>query len=249
MHNAAFAALGIDAVYVPMETTDAHEFLACAEALGVRGASVTAPLKTAWASCGVALDEIAMMAGAANTLCRSPQGWEATNFDLAGFIAPLAERVVALRDADSVVLGAGGAARAASLALKTAGARVRISARRPEQATALAAELGVNATPWPPDPGWDLMVNATPVGTWPSDESPVARDALRGGRVYDLVYHPRETTLLRWARERGIPTIDGLEMLVAQARRQFERWTGVEAPAQVMQAAADTFLETHGHSL
>jgi len=138
MHNAAFGALGIDAVYVPMATTDAREFLACAEALGVNGASVTAPLKTAWASCGVHLDEIARLTGAANTLSRSRDGWEATNFDLAGFLAPLAERVVTLDDANCVVLGAGGAARAAALALKSIGARVRISARRPERATPAA---------------------------------------------------------------------------------------------------------------
>lgn len=248
MHNAAFGALGIDAVYVPMATTDAREFLACAEQLGVKGVSVTAPLKTAWVSCGVELDEIARMAGAANTLTRSAQGWDATNFDLAGFIAPLAERVVTLHDADCVVLGAGGAARAAGLALKSIGARVSLCARRPERARVLAAELGVEATPWPPAPGWNLLVNATPVGTWPNDESPVPRELVQGGRVYDLVYHPRDTRLLRWARERGLPTIDGLEMLVAQARRQFERWTGVEAPRQVMQTAAETFLETHGHS-
>jgi 3-dehydroquinate dehydratase / shikimate dehydrogenase len=248
MHNAAFGALGIDAVYVPLATTDAREFLACAEALGVNGASVTAPLKTAWASCGVRLDEIARLAGAANTLSRSRDGWEATNFDLEGFLAPLAERIVTLDGASCAVLGAGGAARAAALALKSIGARVRISARRSERASALAAELGVESTPWPPAPGWDLLVNATPVGTWPTDESPVARDSLQGSRVYDLVYHPRETRLLRWASELGIPTIGGLEMLVAQARRQFERWTGVEAPTEVMQIAAETFLEAHGHS-
>jgi 3-dehydroquinate dehydratase/shikimate dehydrogenase len=249
MHNAAFGSLGIDAVYVPMATTDAREFLACADALGVLGASVTAPLKTAWAACGVELDDVAQEAGAANTLTRSRQGWEATNFDLAGFMAPLAASDVNLRGADCVVLGAGGAARAAGLALKGAGARVRVSARRRERAEALAAELRVEPTAFPPESGWDLLVNATPAGTWPNAESPIPRDALRGGRVYDLVYHPRETTLLRWAREQGLPTIDGLAMLVAQARRQFERWTGVEAPQQVMQAAAETFLETHGHSL
>ena len=249
MHNAAFGALGIDAVYVPMATTDAREFLACAEALGVNGASVTAPLKTAWAAGGVQLDDVARLAGAANTLIRSREGWEGTNFDLAGFIAPLAERVVTLHGANCVVLGAGGAARAAALALKSIGAHVRIAARRPERAAELAVELGVNSSPWPPAPGWDLLVNATTVGTWPNDESPVGRESLQGKRVYDLVYHPRETRLLRWARELGIPTIDGLEMLVAQARRQFERWTGVEAPTEVMQTAAETFLETHGHSL
>lgn len=248
MHNAAFGALGIDAVYVPMATTDAGEFLACAETLGVAGASVTSPLKTAWATCGVELDEVARRVGAANTLTRSHQGWEATNFDVAGFMAPLLETGVNLRDAVCLVVGAGGAARAAGLALKGGGARVRISARRSERAEALAAELGVEPAAWPPAPNWDLLVNATPVGTWPNAESPIPIEVLRGGRVYDLVYHPRETTLLRWARERGLPTIDGLAMLVAQARRQFERWTGVEAPLQVMQSAAEMFLETHGHS-
>ena len=246
MHNAAFGALGIDAVYVPLATKNASAFLSCANALGVQGASVTAPLKTSWEACGVALDDVARNAGAANTLSRTQDGWTATNFDLDGFIAPLVSRGITLRDADCVVLGSGGAARAAVVALQQSGARVSVCARNSERAIALAAELGAGVTAWPSQPGWKLLVNATPVGTWPDDASPVSRELLQGQWVYDLVYHPRETPLLRMARERGISTIDGLEMLVAQARRQFELWTGCEAPGDVMQAAAESFLETHG---
>ena len=247
MHNAAFAHLGIDAVYVPLATTNPREFLACAEALGVEGASVTAPLKTVWAECGVELDDMARTVGAANTLGRNGRGWSATNFDLAGFLAPLEARAVELRGADCVVLGAGGAARAAARALRDSGATVRVAARHIQRATALAGELGVAAASWPPPPGWDLLVNATPVGTWPSDDMPIAREAIQGRRVYDLVYHPRETAFLKAAQANGLETIDGLEMLVAQACRQFELWTGCEAPKDVMHAAAESFLETHGH--
>lgn len=248
MHNAAFAALGIDAVYVPLASTNAAQFLACADALGVQGASVTAPLKTSWGACGVDLDDLAQRGGAANTLRRAHDGWRATNFDVEGFLTPLAARRVPLHGADCVVLGAGGAARAAVLGLKQSGGRVRIAARQRERAETLATALGTGTTAWPPEPGWDLLVNATPVGTWPDDASPIGGELLQGTWVYDLVYHPRQTRLLRMAQERGLSTIDGLEMLVAQARRQFELWTGCEAPGEVMQAAAESFLETHGHS-
>jgi shikimate 5-dehydrogenase len=102
----------------------------------------------------------------------------------------------------------------------------------------------VEASAWPPRTGWDLLVNTTPVGTWPRvDEAPIDRAAVAGGTVYDLVYNPRETTLLTWAREAGAETIGGLDMLVGQACLQFEWWTGREAPADVMAAAAEAFIQ------
>lgn len=243
MHNAAFASLGMDAVYVPLETADGDEFLAVAEAFGVAGASITAPLKTAMFDRVAARDELSDRTGSVNTLRRGATGWDGRNFDVAGFLAPLRRRAKPLAGARAVVLGAGGSARTACWALKQEGAAVAVAARQPAKAEALAAEIGVGTSPWPPAAGWDLLVNTTPVGTWPrTDDAPIERAAVAGGTVYDLIYNPRETTLLEWAREAGAETIGGLDMLVGQACLQFEWWTACEAPAAVMEAAADAFI-------
>lgn len=243
MLNAAFAATGIDAVYVSMETRTAAEFLTVANAFGVAGASVTAPLKTAWAALGVAVDEAGRQIGAVNTLKREGGAWRGRNFDVDGFLAPLKRRGHGLRGYRAVVLGAGGAARAVAWALKHEGARVEIAARRPDAARDLAAHVGIEAVSWPPEAGWDLLVNATPVGTWPdADKAPLGPESVRGRVVYDLVYNPPETTVLGHARAAGAETIGGLEMLVAQAEEQFTFWTDLPVPAGVMERAARAFL-------
>jgi 3-dehydroquinate dehydratase/shikimate dehydrogenase len=244
MHNCAMAALGLDAVYVPLETADALEFRRVAEALGVAGASVTAPLKQALLAEGVDADELTGRIGALNTLKRVDGGWHGRNFDVAGFLTPLDRRSSRFRGARVVVLGAGGAARGVVWAMKTHGARVEISARRPEEASRLARELRASVSAWPPLPGWDLLVNTTPVGTWPTvGESPIDRSALGGGLVYDLVYNPLDTQLIKDARAAGIATIAGIEMLVAQACRQIEWWTGQDAPTAAVERGALEFLE------
>ena len=244
MHNAAFEALGIDAVYAPIETDDAAALLEVADAFGIDGVSVTAPLKRAWGPLGVTIDERGAAVGAVNTLSRLDGRWSATNFDVDGFLAPLRGRGVVLRGSRAVVLGAGGAARAAVWALTREGARVEVSARQSGEATTLAAGFGASVGAWPPAPGWDLLVNATPVGTWPVvDAAPIPRAAVSGRVAYDLVYHPRRTQLLTWAGETGAATIEGLDMLVAQAALQFEHWTRQPAPREVMRDAAERFLE------
>jgi shikimate dehydrogenase len=107
----------------------------------------------------------------------------------------------------------------------------------------LAEKFGVETIEWPPSPGWDLLVNATTAGMWPeTGDAPLDRALVSGPRVYDLVYNPPETTLLRWAREAGAETIGGLEMLVGQACHQFEWWTGRPAPKAVMARAAREFV-------
>jgi 3-dehydroquinate dehydratase / shikimate dehydrogenase len=247
MHNAAFAAFGMDAVYLPLETNSAAEFFGVAEAIGLAGASVTIPLKRVLLTASVEADSVTQGIGALNTLRRGPRGWEGRNFDVAGLLAPLQARGLELRGRQAVVLGAGGAARAAVAALRSAGADVGVAARRAEAARALADELDARALGWPPEPGWDLLVNATPVGMWPRvDRSPVEESALRsadGKVVYDLVYNPPLTRLLRLAAAAGARPIGGLEMLVAQACRQFEWWTGRDAPREVMAGAARAFVE------
>jgi 3-dehydroquinate dehydratase / shikimate dehydrogenase len=246
MHNAAFVQLGLDAVYLPLETAGADDLFRLADELPLVGVSVTIPLKQSLLTSSVIVDDLARRIGALNTLKRTADGWEGRNFDVAGFLAPLDERTVRLNGRRAVVLGAGGAARAAVSGLSAHGAEVEISARRFDAARALAAEFHVGATAWPPATEWDLLVNTTPAGMWPDvDSAPVPLQQLRrltGKLVYDLVYNPAETTLLRHARSEGAETIGGLEMLVSQACRQFEWWTGRQAPRAVMEEAAERFL-------
>jgi 3-dehydroquinate dehydratase/shikimate dehydrogenase len=244
MHNPAFAALGLDAIYVPLETADAGEFLSVGDAIGLQGASITAPLKTPLHARVPSADELSARIGAINTLRRRPDdGWEACNFDAAGFFSPLEARAAALTGARAVVLGAGGSARTVVWTLQRAGAEVEVAARRRDRAEALAAEFGVRAVGWPPAPDWDLLVNTTPVGTWPAvRESPLAAADVRGRLVYDLVYNPPETTLLRHARAAGAEVIGGLEMLVSQAGHQFRWWTGRDAPLATMESGARAFI-------
>ena len=242
MHNAAFAAAGLNAVLVRLETGDAAEFLKVADAFGVAGAAITAPLKSAFGN--VRGDDDVAGIGALNTLRRGDDGWEARNFDVAAFLAPLARRGMTLRGRRAVILGAGGAARAAAWALSSAGADVALSARQPAAATRVARDLHLRTTSWPPAGAWDMLVNATPVGTSPAvADRPIDVARVRAGTVYDLVYNPERTALLGDARAQGAETIGGLEMLIAQACSQFEWWTGRPAPAGVIEAGARAAIQ------
>jgi 3-dehydroquinate dehydratase/shikimate dehydrogenase len=243
MHNAGFSGAGLDAVYVPFESDAADDLLALADRLCIQGWSVTAPLKRRFADLISNQDAACRHAGALNTLKRTLGGWEATNTDLEGFLAPLA--ATELRGLRCTVLGAGGAARAVVAALRGRRAVVTVSARRADEAARLAGPDG-KAEPYPPPAAsWDLLVNATPVGTWPRhEETPVPADRLEGGGiVYDLVYNPPETRLLREAASAGCRTIGGLAMLVAQAERQFEWWTGRAPDPGVFRRAAEAGFE------
>ncbi len=240
MHNAGLAALDRDAVYVPVEAADADDLRRLAEDLSVVGLSVTAPFKEGVLGFADTRDPLVQRVGAANTLRRVGDGWEARNTDVAGFLAPLAAygRLAGRR---ATVLGAGGAARGVAVGLSDQGARVSVCARRVERAREVAAVVGGDAVPFPPEAGsWDLLVNTTPIGTAPhGDESPVPATCLTGGRlVYDLIYNPDPTRLMRDARAAGCETIGGLDMLVAQALDQFEWWFGERPSAEVFRAAA-----------
>lgn len=247
MFNAAFSRAGIDAVYLAIETRDAGAFRRTAEAFGIEGASVTAPQKRAWISLADSVPRDVGAIGSLNTVKRTAAGWEARNFDAAGLLTPLRSRAVPLRHRRVAVLGAGGAARTVTHTLASEGAEVFVCARRPDQAAELARAAGVQTVGWPLSGSFDLVVNATPVGTSPhTEESPVPAAALSAALVYDLVYNPIETRLLRDARLAGIPGIGGLEMLVAQAELQFDYWIGRQAPAGVMEAAARAFVSAAG---
>jgi len=242
MHNAAFAAAGIDAAYVPLSTDDFADFLAYADAMGFEGASVTIPFKLDALRAAAVQTPLAAAVGAANTLRRRVDGtWDATNTDVDGFLAPLEPLFPkGLAGVRVAVLGAGGSARAVVAALASRGARVAVHARRIEQAAEVAAAFGASPAALPPAPGsWDLLVNCTPLGgANRRHESPMAGAPIDGRAVYDLTYGDGDSALVADARRAGRVVLDGLPMLIAQAERQFQWWTGQRPEPGIMQAAA-----------
>ena len=249
MHNAAFHAARLDAVYLPLAAADFEDFLTFADAAGLAGVSVTAPFKVNAFERADECDPASRRIQSVNTLRRDGAKYLGCNTDVTGFLAPL-ESVMQMRGARAVILGAGGAARSVSVGLTSAGMHVAIAARRQLQAQAVATLTGAAVAPWPPDPAsWDLLVNATPVGTSPNSGASPLPDGYpfpSGGLVYDLVYNPPKTKLLDEAAKAGCRTIGGLDMLVAQAQAQFEWWTGRRPSDRVMRDAALARLATEG---
>jgi 3-dehydroquinate dehydratase/shikimate dehydrogenase len=239
MHNAAFAATDIDGVYLPLPAVSADDFVTFGRALGVKGASVTIPHKVTLFDRVDEIDAVAGRIGAINTIRVIDGRWIGGNTDVEGFLQPLVERFDP-KGLKASILGSGGAARAVAVALSSSGCRVRVHARNRAHAEEMGAITSAEVGSYPPEPGsWDLLVNCTPVGMYPrADETPIDAANLTGRYVYDLVYNPTGTRLLRDAARAGCQTIGGLEMLVAQAQGQFHWWTGVRPPAAIMRQAA-----------
>jgi 3-dehydroquinate dehydratase / shikimate dehydrogenase len=236
MHNAGFAARDINAAYVPLHAATAEDFATYGREFGVSGVSITAPFKVSLMRHVDRIDPIAQRVGAINTIVVQDGRWSGTNTDVHGFLTPLAGRL-ALKGIRASILGAGGAARSVAIALADQGARVTVCARRPEAARAIADLVGGQVGDFPPRAGsWDVLANAIPPSDPPAN--PIAGAPLDGEIVFDLVYVPRETPLLADARADGCLTIGGIEMLIAQAERQFELWTGEAPPAGLFAAAA-----------
>jgi shikimate dehydrogenase len=231
-------------VYLPLRAVDVDDFAAFARGIGLKGASVTIPFKVALYEHVDEAYATARRIGAINTIRIVDGRWLGGNTDVSGFLRPLQDRHVSLRGLRAAILGAGGAARAVAIALASSGVDVRVHARNRARAEQVAMIGSGAAGPWPPEPGsWDLLVNCTPVGMYPDpDRSPVGAEALTGRLVYDLVYSPKTTRLLREAEHAGCETIGGLEMLVAQAGEQFAWWTDMRPPAGAMRAAAERRL-------
>jgi 3-dehydroquinate dehydratase/shikimate dehydrogenase len=246
IQNRAFAERGPDAVYVPLQAESMDAFAEALPGLGLAGFSVTRPYKGDVLRHLDSVTPHAAEAGSANTVVVRDGRLVGLSTDGDGVLDPLGRRL-APSGRRVVILGAGGAARAAAFALVRAGARVTVVARRPEQAAEVAAATRGEAAPLSSFASleWDVLVQATPLGSgaFPG-QMPVPAESLRPGAVvFDMVYEPRETPLLRAARSRGCGTIDGVEMLVAQAVGQFEAWTGAEAPVEAMTAAALAAIE------
>ena len=239
MHNAAFRASLVDAVYLPLQAASAEDFHTFGRAIGLSGASVTIPFKVSLFDLMDEVYAVARRIGAINTIRVVDGRWIGGNTDASGFLEPLQERI-SLNGLRAAVLGAGGAARAVIAALGSTGCSVRLHARSRPQAEEVAVMSSVEIGPWPPEPGsWDVLINCTPIGMFPRvDETPLPADQLTGRYVYDLVYNPATTRLLREAAGAGCQTIGGLEMLVGQAREQFQWWTGTKSVAGVMREAA-----------
>jgi 3-dehydroquinate dehydratase/shikimate dehydrogenase len=239
MHNAAFAATQLDAVYLPLPAADADDFVTFGRAVGIKGASITIPFKV---SLFDRMDEVYAVArriGAINTMKAQDKRWIGGNTDAAAFLGPLRDRVD-LEGKRVAVLGAGGAARAVAVALGSSNAHVTVYARSAAKAREVAmTSSAASATLPPPADSWDVLVNCTPVGMYPkNNETPLPASLLTGRHVYDLVYNPTVTRLMREATKAGCQAIGGLEMLVAQALEQFEWWTGLKPPSGVMREAA-----------
>jgi shikimate dehydrogenase len=247
MHNAAFAHLGLDWVYVACEVTPGHvdAALAGARALGFGGLSVTIPHKAAALAAVDEATEVAQAVGAVNTVVPGAGGrLVGDNTDGAGFLASLADEGFDPAGRVCAVLGAGGAARAVAHALAGAGAAdvvvVNRTRARAEEVAALAGAAGRVGDPVDVRAA-DLVVNATPLGLAGgagAQELPLDPDLLGDGQlVVDLVPNPAVTPLLREARLRGARVAGGLGMLVHQGALAFELWTGRPAPVGVMRAA------------
>lgn len=248
MQNAAFAHLGLDAVYValPVSMDRVPEAIRGAHALGFQGLNVTVPHKQAVLPLCASVDPIAVEVGAVNTLRRAASGWEGFNTDAPACLA-LLEAAGVSRGARALLAGAGGAARAAAWALVRAGAALRIAARRPEAARALAeafapgAAAGVaipRAVPFADlaaeSEAADVVVNGTSVGL-PGHGGALPLRFRKGRVAVDFVYG--ETDFARAARAAGARLVTGEQILVRQGALAFNLWTGRPAPEAVMAAA------------
>jgi 3-dehydroquinate dehydratase / shikimate dehydrogenase len=245
MHNAAFSAAGVNGVYLPLEVRDVKTFFTRMVhprtrelSWNLRGLSITAPHKQNVMGCLDWIEPAAKEIGAVNTVVIDKDRLLGYNTDAAGLIDPLVGRFESLASKRVAITGAGGAARAAIWALQQQNAEVTLFARD----VAKAQSLNVPTRPLAGASfaGYDLVINATPLGSGQHiDQSPATQEQLKGaGCVYDLVYNPIDTQLLREARNAGCQVLGGLEMLVAQAKTQFELWTGKKPSSTVMHDAA-----------
>jgi shikimate dehydrogenase len=235
MMNAAFAELGLDWRYVrlPLAPDLFDETVRALPASGFLGANVTIPHKLAAHDLADELTEAAAAIGAVNTVAFADGGIAGDNTDAGGLIDALG---MDLDGVSALVLGAGGTGRAAVWALREAGADVAIWNRTPERAAELAAEFGVRHA-LAPDPA-RVLVNVTSLGMRGEDlPAQVGLDAVEPEVVADVVYGSEPTPLCHWAERRGARVVEGLEMLLRQGARSFERWTGRPAPLDVMRAA------------
>src|SRR5271166_4155135 len=255
MMNAAFRREAVNGVYLSLHARSLKDLLACVQDIPIRGLSITMPYKQEIVEELENSDPLTRQIGACNTVVRSLEGkLYGFNTDVAGIVVPLEQRIH-LTGARILVVGAGGVARAAAFGLKAKGAEVFITNRTPEKAQTLARQAKVKYLKRAEiaKQSFDVIINATPVGMGGNKLSPLEEKELNTKYVFDLVYVPAETKLIKMARAKGLQVIPGLEMFVQQGARQFEIWTGKPAPIAEMgyvvtkalerQAAQNTYEE------
>jgi 3-dehydroquinate dehydratase/shikimate dehydrogenase len=252
MHNAAYKIHNLNAVYIPFEVKNLDEFIkrfirkeTQEIELNFKGFSVTIPHKQTIIKHLDSIDETTKKIGAVNTVKIVDGKLYGYNTDAQGFIEPLKNSYGDLREAKVAILGAGGVARASIYSLKKEGAEVVIFARDLVKAKSLASEFQVELKEFPKTKtnfnNFDILVNTTPLGMKGKfeNETPLLAAQIKDVKlVYDLVYNPFETRLLKEAKSVGVPTIGGLAMLAAQGAAQFKIWTGKDAPMKEMSRVA-----------
>ncbi|MEG9436546.1 shikimate dehydrogenase [Edaphobacter sp. HDX4] len=237
MMNTAFRRETVNAVYLALQTAKVSDLLKLVQEMPIQGLSVTMPHKQEIMAHLEKTDPLSAKIGACNTVLRAQDGkLYGFNTDVAGIIGPLEKRM-SLRGAKALVLGAGGAARAAVFGLRDKGADVFILNRTADTAQKLARQSGSKTIKKEAvaKTEFDVIINATPIGMAGQKAAPLLEGKdLNTKLVFDLVYNPLETPLIRLARQQSIPFITGVEMFVQQGARQFEIWTGKPAPEEEM---------------
>ncbi len=245
LHNCAFQREKVNAVLLPLKTRALSDLLTVVRELPLAGVAVTMPLKQELLPHLANMDPLTARIGACNTLRTGADGkLYGFNTDVAGVVRPLEKRL-RLQGARVAVLGAGGAARAAVFGLVEQGAEVFIVNRTHESAVALAKKAKAKSLKREllAKNRFDVLINTTPCGMAGNKQAmPIEEKELNAGLVFDMVYNPLETPLLKLARSRGLPVIGGLEMFVEQGARQFEIWTGKPAPEAEMMRVVEQAL-------
>jgi 3-dehydroquinate dehydratase/shikimate dehydrogenase len=242
--NAALRRENVNGVYLALHAKTLKDLLACVRDIPIHGLSITMPYKQAIVEHLDNTDTHTTKIGACNTVVRAQDGkLYGFNTDTAGVVRPLEQRI-ALEQAKILVLGAGGAARAAVFGLKERGSEVYILNRSAAPAQKLARQAKAKSIKRADlkKLSFDVIINATPVGMGNTRESPLNEAEINAKYVFDMIYDPEETRLLKLAKARGAQVIPGIEMFVHQAARQFEIWTGKPAPWDEMLRVVNTTL-------
>lgn len=241
VHNRAFQSKRIDAVYVPLlvAPNQLRDFFQFAVDLPLSGFSVTLPHKRRIMRYLDYVDPLARRIGAVNTVWRKAGKWRGANTDAAAVSGPLS-KMLKLPKATVLIVGNGGAARGAACALSDAGAKVSLTGRNPDRVRALARLVGGESLSQEQlaTRHFDVVINATPIGMWPNVNECFFPENIPGEIVFDLVYNPLETLMIKRAREQGKQVVPGIRMFIEQAVRQFEIWTETTAPRAAMETAA-----------
>jgi len=243
--NTALRRENVNGVYLPLHAKTLKDLIHCVREIPLHGLSITMPYKQAILPYLDNTDAHTAKIGACNTVVRGQEGkLYGFNTDIAGVLRPLEQRL-SIENAKVLVLGAGGAARAAVFGLKERGAEVWILNRTAVKAQKLARQAKARTIKRADlrKIAFDIIVNATPVGMGNTRDCPLKDQEIQARVVFDMVYDPVETHLLQVARAKGIAVIPGVEMFVQQAARQFEIWTGKPAPAGDMLRAVTIALQ------